>query len=121
MICPHIPPCPSADAPDREAARTVVCHPEQGWSLLCNGVVLFEETGKLLPDGTITAPHRPTDRLRNLVQGRGGMVSGAALERVRDALHRGRPAAPGPGIHLVPDPGPLPVRIPAQRGGEVPA
>ena len=36
-------------------------HPEQGWSLLCNGVVLFEDTGELLPDGRVVAPHRPTD------------------------------------------------------------
>ncbi|GAB3003491.1 hypothetical protein GCM10023080_081600 [Streptomyces pseudoechinosporeus] len=34
-------------------------HPEQGWSLLCNGVLLFEDTGELLPDGRIIDPHRP--------------------------------------------------------------
>lgn len=34
-------------------------YPEQGWSLLCNGVLLFEDTGELLPDGQIIAPHRP--------------------------------------------------------------
>lgn len=60
-MCPHDPSCPSADAKDREAARTIAAHPEQGWSLLCNGVVLFEDTGELLPDGGIIAPHRPTD------------------------------------------------------------
>jgi hypothetical protein len=38
-----------------------VSHPEQGWSLLCNGVVLFEDTGDLLPDGRVIMPHR--DRL----------------------------------------------------------
>jgi hypothetical protein len=37
----------------------VVSHPEQGWSLLCNGLVLFEDTGALLPDGQIIPPHRP--------------------------------------------------------------
>lgn len=26
--------------------------------LLCNGVVLFEDTGELLPDGRIVAPRR---------------------------------------------------------------
>ena len=26
-------------------------HPEQGWSLLCNGIVLFEDFGELLPNG----------------------------------------------------------------------
>ncbi|HEV8527622.1 MAG TPA: DUF5999 family protein [Actinomycetes bacterium] len=61
MQCQHQPPCPSAEAPDREAAHTVAYHPEQGWSLLCNGVVLFEDTGELLPDGQVIAPHRPTD------------------------------------------------------------
>jgi hypothetical protein len=58
-MCPHRPPCPAADAPDRDAAHTVAAHPEQGWSLLCNGVVLFDDTGELLPDGTAIAPHRP--------------------------------------------------------------
>ena len=33
-------------------------HPEQGWSLLCNGVVVFEDTGALLPDGRSIPPHR---------------------------------------------------------------
>ena len=60
-MCPHTPLCPDARAQDREAARTVVSHPEQGWSLLCNGVVVFEDTGELLPDGDTIAPHRPTD------------------------------------------------------------
>lgn len=56
--CPHQPPCPSAHAPDREAARIACAHPEQGWSLLCNGVILFDDTGELLPDGQAIAPHR---------------------------------------------------------------
>jgi hypothetical protein len=60
-MCPHTPPCPDAKALDREAARTVVSHPEQGWSLLCNGIVVFEDTGELLPGGDTIAPHRPTD------------------------------------------------------------
>jgi hypothetical protein len=60
-MCPHTPPCPDAGALDREAARTVVSHPEQGWSLLCNGIVVFEDTGELLPGGGTIAPHRPTD------------------------------------------------------------
>jgi hypothetical protein len=59
-MCQHQPSCPAATAPDRAAARTVAAHPEQGWSLLCNGVVVFDDTGELLPDGRITAPHRPT-------------------------------------------------------------
>lgn len=58
-MCQHQPPCPSAASADRESARLVVHHPEQGWSLLCNGVLLFEDTGELLPDGRVIAPHRP--------------------------------------------------------------
>jgi len=60
-MCQHSPRCPSATARDHEAARTVAAHPEQGWSLLCNGVIVFEDTGELLPDGRVVAPHRPTD------------------------------------------------------------
>jgi hypothetical protein len=58
-MCQHQPSCPTADSADREAALPVAHHPEQGWSLLCNGVLLFEDTGELLPNGTIIAPHRP--------------------------------------------------------------
>ena len=46
-MCPHSPPCPSASDPDHEAARTLISHPEQGWSLLCNGIVV------------LPGPHRP--------------------------------------------------------------
>jgi hypothetical protein len=57
-LCRHTPNCPTADSPDREAAYVVAAHPEQGWSLLCNGIVCFEDTGELLPDGQIVAPRR---------------------------------------------------------------
>ncbi len=50
-MCPHDPNCPPAEASDHDAARVVASHPEQGWSLLCNGVVVFEDYGELLPDG----------------------------------------------------------------------
>jgi len=56
--CRHLPRCPAATASDRDAARTVAGHPEQGWSLLCNGVVLFEDTGELLPGGDAVSPRR---------------------------------------------------------------
>jgi hypothetical protein len=55
-MCEHQPPCPSADARDREAARAVHRHPEQGWSLLCNGMVLFDDGGELLPGGRVVPP-----------------------------------------------------------------
>lgn len=60
-MCQHQPVCPTADSADRDAARLTAHHPEQGWSLLCNGVLVFEDTGELLPDGKIIAPHRPRD------------------------------------------------------------
>lgn len=57
-MCPHTPHCPPPEELDREAARVVSGHPEQGWSLLCNGLIVFEDTGGLLPDCSIVAPHR---------------------------------------------------------------
>ncbi|WP_229075649.1 DUF5999 family protein [Actinoplanes sp. DH11] len=57
-MCQHLNPCPPADATDREAAKIIVTFCEQGWSLLCNGVIVFEDTGELLPDGTLIEPHR---------------------------------------------------------------
>jgi Family of unknown function (DUF5999) len=75
-VCPHTPPCPEASALDREAARTIISHPEQGWSLLCNGIVIFEDTGELLPDGDAIGPHRPTDMpLQAHAAGRGGSAA----------------------------------------------
>jgi hypothetical protein len=61
-MCQHSPTCPSAEQADHDAARVVSSHPEQGWSLLCNGVVVFEDTGELLPDRQVVAPHRPECR-----------------------------------------------------------
>ena len=57
--CAHRPTCPPADAADHDAARVVRAHPEQGWNLLCNGVVVFDDTGEILPDRQVVAPHRP--------------------------------------------------------------
>ncbi len=48
-MCQHQPICPSVDSPARQLAHTVAAHPEQGWSLLCNGVVVFDDLGELLP------------------------------------------------------------------------
>ena len=57
-MCRHLPTCPTADATDRDAAAVVSSHPEQGWSLLCNGVVLFDDCGELLPDGSSIGARR---------------------------------------------------------------
>jgi hypothetical protein len=56
--CRHVPPCPSPTAPDRLAARILTGHPEQGWSLLCNGIITFDDAGALTPGGNVIAPPR---------------------------------------------------------------
>jgi hypothetical protein len=56
--CPHRPSCPAADATDHGAARVVASYPEQGWSRLCNGVIVFDDTGELMPDGRPVPPCR---------------------------------------------------------------
>ena len=57
-MCQHQPRCPPWPAPDHLAARIVAAHPEQGWSMLCNGVIVFDDGGELLPDGRAVAPDR---------------------------------------------------------------
>ena len=55
-MCQHLPVCPAGHTAGCLAARVVAGHPGQGWSLLCNGVVLFEDGGALLADGRAVAP-----------------------------------------------------------------
>ncbi len=57
-MCPHRPGCPEWLAPDHVAARVVAGQPSQGWSLLCNGVIVFDDGGELLPDGRNVDPPR---------------------------------------------------------------
>lgn len=54
----HQPRCPEWSAPDYRAAQLVADQPQQGWCLLCNGVILFDDGGELLPDGCAVAPGR---------------------------------------------------------------
>jgi hypothetical protein len=56
-MCRHNPPCPSPDAPDREAAKVIARGDTQGWCVNCT--IVFDDTGELLPDGRIVAPRRP--------------------------------------------------------------
>lgn len=87
-MCRHHPQCPSADAVDRDAAHTIASHPEQGWSLLCNGVIIFDDTGELLPNGGVVPPHRPTAVHTDT---RGGRVNDLQPRR-RHASQAARPA-----------------------------
>jgi hypothetical protein len=73
-MCSHRPPCPPATSTARCAACVVAALPEQGWSLLCNGIVQFDDYGLLLPDGravqpprTLPATHRRTLALAGAV------------------------------------------------------
>jgi hypothetical protein len=54
-MCNHRSPSAAAGA-----AHVVAAHPEQGWSLLCDGTIVFDDSGELLPDGRVVAPHRVT-------------------------------------------------------------
>lgn len=55
-MCQHQPRCPVWRAPDHSAARIVADQPGQGWSLLCNGIIVFDDGGELLPDGHVIQP-----------------------------------------------------------------
>ncbi|CAL9276732.1 DUF5999 family protein [Streptomyces rochei] len=59
-MCTHRSSCPAAGSPaERPAsAHVVAARPEQGWSLLCDGTIVFDDTGELLPDGRVVAPCR---------------------------------------------------------------
>jgi hypothetical protein len=56
IMCAHPTDCPSAATPDARSAEVVAPHPEQGWCLLCNGVILFDDGGTIQPDGTTHNP-----------------------------------------------------------------
>lgn len=55
-MCSHRPACPEASSRSARSARIVGMHVEQGWCQLCNGVILFEDGGTLLPDGRVGDP-----------------------------------------------------------------
>jgi hypothetical protein len=59
-MCSHQISCPSFDG---SAVHVVAAHPEQGWSLLCDGAIVFDDSGELTPEGKVVAPHRvPAER-----------------------------------------------------------
>jgi hypothetical protein len=58
-MCQHQPRCPQWPARDYLAARIVAGHPEQGWSMLFDGVIVFDDGGELLPDGRAISPAAP--------------------------------------------------------------
>ncbi|MCM0619871.1 DUF5999 family protein [Nocardioides bruguierae] len=49
-MCHHVPTCPDARDPHATAAHTVSDHDvDQGWQLLCNGLIVFHDGGCLVP------------------------------------------------------------------------
>ncbi|MFF1546523.1 DUF5999 family protein [Streptomyces sp. NPDC058291] len=62
-MCSHLFPSVSAHArptADAHSVHVVAAHPEQGWNLLCDGTIVFDDSGALLPDGRVVSPHRVT-------------------------------------------------------------
>lgn len=59
-MCTHRSSCPAADSPEARGvtAHLVTAHPEQGWNLLCDGTIVFDDSGELLPDGRVVGPCR---------------------------------------------------------------
>jgi hypothetical protein len=51
-MCQHLPSCPPCQAANHRVARVVVEHWDQGWGLLCNGVVIFDDGGEFVPPPT---------------------------------------------------------------------
>ena len=60
-MCTHSPSCPAAESGEASRAQVVCRHDEQGWCLLCNGVILFADGGAILPNGS-TVSARPYRR-----------------------------------------------------------
>jgi hypothetical protein len=59
QMCTHSPPCPDANSVGRTLAVVVADHHEQGWTLLCNGVVHFDDGADLLPSGAVAGNQTP--------------------------------------------------------------
>jgi hypothetical protein len=55
-MCDHQPSCPPGTDRSGLHAQIAASHPEQGWYLLCNGVVLFDDGGALLADSRVVEP-----------------------------------------------------------------
>lgn len=49
-------PFTQSDPAGTGPAHVIAAHPEQGWSLLSDGTIVFDDSGELLPDGRVIAP-----------------------------------------------------------------
>ncbi|MGJ5752719.1 hypothetical protein FB563_0824 [Streptomyces puniciscabiei] len=60
-MCSDQSSCPASGPAPR---HPVAAHPEQGWTLLCDGSIVFDDSGELRPDGSVVPPRRvPAERL----------------------------------------------------------
>lgn len=75
-MCTHQPRVPDALASDRMAARITITHPEQGWSLLCNGIVVLDGAGALPLGGQEAGPRSLISAFRYKAQA----VSASAVQ-----------------------------------------
>ena len=66
-MCQHQPRCPQSWEPGGLAARIVADQPEQGWSLLCNGVVLFEDESVAIASMAAQRARENCDFVRTLL------------------------------------------------------
>ena len=64
-MCKHTPACPGASETRCWTAHVSIDHSEQGWCLLCNGVILFDDGFSWIRMvGSTTSPPEPQVRLR---------------------------------------------------------
>jgi len=52
-MCHHNPRCPASDAPLCCSAHVTADCTDQGWCLLCNGIILFDDGLFLTPGGEV--------------------------------------------------------------------
>ncbi|WP_228040009.1 DUF5999 family protein [Streptomyces chromofuscus] len=62
LVCGHSVACPPARARDCETAKIRVHRPKIECSELCNGVLILEGTGYLLPSGDVVGLRQPLPR-----------------------------------------------------------
>jgi hypothetical protein len=89
-MCQHQPRCPEPWEPDRLAARVVADRPEQGWSLLCNGVILFEDDSEMVIASTTAHKARENCRyVRTLLARKQPEFSRALAAAERELARQG--------------------------------
>ena len=57
MMCHHMPACPDARSDACCTAHVVADRSAQGWSRLCNGIILFDDGHYLTADGADQVVH----------------------------------------------------------------